>query len=201
MEETKKGIGDFFKIEFNKEFLVSNWKRLAVLLALLIALLVGIFMGVKALTKEERQEYIRIKLTKVCRLGGEEMSSQYVDRMVPESQTEDAPRAVTVIGLCDNHLYTMAVKEEKIGDSRFYDNAVQIRAVKIEYMGQDEKGKRLVKVGGEEMALRLMKVLFEKYPEAEHYDIRVDHTHYDFNRGGVLIRKYGEYSGGAWKPQ
>jgi len=191
MEKEKAKLGDLFRVEFSKEFLLKNWPRLTVLLLLLIALLIGAIMVIADATKPEKLIRLELMLTKTCRRGGEVMLKQEVVREVYESQLSRAPKELKVQGLCDAHLYEMTVREEKHGRSRYYADVAQARAMITEYTLIDEAGKaEVIKPTEDQMAHRLIGVLVDKYPEAQHYDIRVNYTHYDFNRDGVLIQKY-----------
>ncbi len=191
MEKKKINIADFFQVEFNKEYLLKNWPRLTVLSLLLLAIVGGLAFAVLKATEKEKMVRVEVTLKKVCRLGGELMLEQRVVREVVESQLADAPREISYLGLCDRHLYEMSVRREEYGRSRFYDDVAQVRAVGVEYTVSDEHGReRTVAPDEDEMAHRLIKVLVDKYPQAQHYDIRVNHTHYDFNRDGVLLQKY-----------
>jgi hypothetical protein len=191
MEKEKAKLGDLFKVEFSKEFLLKNWPRLTVLLVLLIVLIVGAVSIMIKLAQPEKLIRLELPLTKTCRRGGEVMLEQHVVREVYESQLARAPKVLKVQGLCDAHLYEMTVREEKYGRSRFYADVAQARAMIVEYTLLDEAGKsEVVKLTEDQMAHRLIKVLVDKYPEAQHYDIRVNYTHYDYNRDGVLIKKY-----------
>ncbi len=191
MEKQKINIADFFRVEFNKEYLLKNWPRLAVILLLLLAIIGGIALVVMKATEAEKRVRVEVTLKKVCRSGGELMLEQRVVREVVESELASVPREIIYLGLCDLHLYEMSVRQETYGRSRFYDDVAQVRAVGVEYTLSDERGReRTVAPNEDEMAHRLIRVLVDKYPQAQHYDIRVNHTHYDFNRDGVLIQKY-----------
>ncbi len=191
MEKQKLKLSDLLHVEFSREYLIKNWPRLSLLLVLLLVILGAAAMVVSKVTQPEPLVRIEVTLKKVCRLGGKVMLEQKVVREVKESQAEKVPKEIIMQDLCDEHLYEMSVREEKMGRSRFHDNVAQARAVGVDYIVRDETGKeKLVSPNEDEMAHRLIKILEGKYPEAEHYDIRVNHIHYDFNRDGVLMKKY-----------
>ena len=186
MEKQKLAVADFFHIEFKPDYLRRHWPRLAALLLLLLLLLLGAVLLMVRSTVSEPTVRVAVTIRKVCRLGGETIREQKVVREVSRSKAVLAPKEEVVLGLCDKHLYDTSVREESYGRSRFYENVAQIRAVAVE---AEVYGKFKMLTEDQEAA-RLILVLQEKYPQAEHYDIRVERTHFDYDRAGVLIQKY-----------